>query len=97
MLICKLKSKKAKGWFQVTHINVELHTLTYVDGYKKDLKPYAFTTTFMKHIKKIKLINNENSFIRKKAKQIEKDKIKIEKWWENIKKQYFDIEQEIEV
>lgn len=79
MLICKLKSKKAKGWFQVERIVVDIETITYVDGYKKDLKPYAFTTTLIKHIKKIKLINNEYSFIRKKAKQLEKDRIKREK------------------
>lgn len=79
MLICKLKSKKAKGWFQVSHINVNTGAITYIEGYIKDLSPYLFTTTLMKHIKKIKLINNGYNFVRKKAKQLEKDKIKRNK------------------
>lgn len=79
MLVCKLKSKKAKGWFQVERIVVDIETITYIDGYKKDLSPYAFTTTSMKRIKKIKLINDGIIFARKKAKKLEKDRIKREK------------------
>ena len=71
MLICKFKNKP-KGWYQVSNINIGSDTITYVDGYHDDLKPYVFTTTNLKYVKKIKQAKDSILFARNKKKRIDK-------------------------
>ncbi len=78
LLICKLKSKKAKSWWEVSQINFELKTVSYVDNYRNNLEPYAFTTTDLKYIKKFKIVNDDISWIKDKKKSI--NKLNDKKW-----------------
>ena len=71
MLICKFKNKP-KGWYQVSNINIELDVITYVDDYHNDFKPYAFTTTNLRYIQKIKQVKDGVLFVRNKKKKIDK-------------------------
>ena len=80
MLICKFKNKP-KGWYQVSNINIELDTITYVDDYHNDLTPYAFTTTNLRYIQKIKQVKDSILFARNKKKKIDKFRKKL--WRKN--------------
>lgn len=77
LLICKFKGKN-KSWWEVSQINFELKTVRYVDNYRNNLEPYAFTTTDLKYVKKFKIVHDDITWIKDKKKSI--DKLNDKKW-----------------